>query len=47
MTPDAYQWPTDPRISILEAEANTLAACLIHLLADTRNRELDSQRDQP
>ena len=28
MTPDAYQWPTDPRITDLEAEANTLAASL-------------------
>lgn len=53
MTPEAYQWPTDPRITDLEAENDVLARCVLDLLAgdtDTSSirpsRELHSQGDQ-
>ena len=53
MTPDAYTWPTDPRIADLEAENNVLARCVLDLLGgrvDTSSirpdRERNSQGDQ-
>ena len=46
MTPDAYQWPTDPRITDLENEANVLARCVLDLLAgDTDTNRIRPSRE--